>query len=392
MRSLSLFCFSSCLLFTQTSSLVSASSNVIQTPVEGCQWFSQLSTTAGPRIINGTRAKTGDWPWMVALIYADETAVKGQYCGGTLIHPSWVLTAGHCTEKSIGQDLAPEDIIVLMGTQNLALEATDGDRIEVTDIIRHPDYDGHDPNRPPFADIALLKLKHPASQTSILPVAASYSQLTNVGVCATVMGWGSISKTGNLYPDDLRQTEVPITSNAVCNGPYSYPNEIDEKMLCAGYRQGGKDACVGDSGGPLVVTTSTGWKQVGIVSYGEGCALPNYYGVYTRVSTFQHFINEHICGTTETPASPTLKIQVKGLTATASWEAVEGAQGYQFYYALPFTCLLDEKEPCIYSFDLATDTSLTATLKRGDSYYVAVQAYQGNCYSGYSNIEEVVIP
>jgi hypothetical protein len=207
------------------------------------------------------------------------------------------------------------------------------------------------------------------------------------------MGWGSISKTGNLYPDELRQTEVPITSNAVCNAPRSYPDKIDDKMLCAGYLQGGKDACVGDSGGPLVVTTSTGWKQVGIVSYGEGCALPNYYGVYTRVSPFQEFIKEHICSTAETLTPPTLKIRVNGLTATASWDKVEGAQGYQFYYALPFPeCLYDEKEPCIYSYDMATNTSLTATLKSGDNYYVAVQAYQGNCYSAYSNIEEVVIP
>jgi secreted trypsin-like serine protease len=368
MRSLSTICFSSCLLLIEASAV------------------------ANPRIIGGTRVKPEEGPWMAALVYTNETAIKGQYCGGTLIHPSWLLTAGHCTKTQSEQDLKPEEITVLLGTHNLRSEEVDaGERTRVTQIIRHPEYDGSDLNRPPLADIALLKLEHPYPQP-ILQVAASYSQLTDVGVRATVMGWGSTSKYGNDYPDNLLQAVVPITSNAVCNGPRSYPGMIQNNMLCAGYQQGGTDACVGDSGGPLIVPTNNGWRQVGIVSYGEGCAQPNYYGVYTRISSFQEFISENICSATDTPAAPTLAIKTEGQVATASWPQVTGAQGYQLYYGPTYPCQLDDKGPCIYSFDVGIGTSLTATLNRGTSLYVAIQAYQGNCYSPYSNIELVTIP
>ena len=58
----------------------------------------QDAVVAAPRIINGERAKPNDWPWIVALVYAHTPALKGQFCGGSLIAPEWVLTAGHCVE------------------------------------------------------------------------------------------------------------------------------------------------------------------------------------------------------------------------------------------------------------------------------------------------------
>jgi len=99
---------------------------------------------------------------------------------------------------------------------------------------------------------------------------------------------------------ELQEVDVPIVSNATCNT--SYGGEITANMICAGYAQGGKDACYGDSGGPLFVPdeTGTGWVQVGVVSWGEGCALPNYYGVYARVSRYQSWIESYV-GTAPPP-------------------------------------------------------------------------------------------
>ncbi len=344
-----------------------------------------------PRIIRGSPAKPDEGPWMAALVYANKTAEDGQYCGGTLVAPTWVLSAGHCTEKTIGQDFLPKEVVAVLGTHLLSKES-EAERIPIVQIIRHPNYDGADPNRPPTSDIALFKLKY-ASKQPILQVAEYYyNNLTEVGLKATVMGWGSTSSTANIYPDELRQAPVPIVSQPLCNGQRSYPGLIKDTMICAGYMQGGIDSCVGDSGGPLLVNTSNGWRQVGIVSYGEGCALPNYYGVYTRVPSFQDFITQHICSAATTPEAPTVTTSVNGTTATVTWSEVTEAQGYQFYYAIYTSPLNDLTLDSIHSFDMGTETQLTAILNEGTQYYVAVRAYQGNCYGPYSNLGEVLIP
>ncbi|MED6234256.1 hypothetical protein ATANTOWER_025483, partial [Ataeniobius toweri] len=65
-------------------------------------------------------------------------------------------------------------------------------------------------------------------------------------------------------------------------------------MLCAGLLEGGKDSCQGDSGSPMVSKQGGRWIQAGIVSFGEGCAEPNFPGVYTRVSQYENWINSII--------------------------------------------------------------------------------------------------
>lgn len=347
---------------------------------------------ADSRIINGSRVKSGSWPWMVAIIYAGKPTSEGQFCGGTLVHPSWVLTAGHCTHKrSTMKDYMPSDLEVFIGSENL-VDTEKGETMGLEQIVRHPDYDGSDPALPPFADMALLKLKTPLHQSSILRVAETYySSLTQVGQKATVMGWGSVSPSGKNYPNDLYQTEVPIISNTVCNMPRSYHGDIQSQMLCAGYIQGGTDACTGDSGGPLVVEDMNKvWHQIGIVSFGEGCALPNYYGVYTRVPSFQEFVSQTVCDTF--PSTPQLQVHHVGTQVTASWNSIPDAQGYLFYYAQYSSPVNDITFKTIQSFDMGTQTHLSATLKSHDAYYIAVRAYQGNCYSPYSNLGTVIIP
>ncbi len=349
----------------------------------------QTSLLATPRVVNGIQAKADDWPWMVAIFSKGKSPINGQFCGGALIHPSWVLTAAHCMDGE-----TKYSIEVFLGATELK-DQEKGEIIGIERIIQHPDYDGQPPKSPPF-DIALLQLKKAATQP-LVRVADSYTGLTQPGMMATVMGWGATidSKSNPAYSDYLRQTTVPIVANDRCNEYRSYNGDVKESMFCAGFADGGTDACMGDSGGPLVVKTSNGWQQIGITSWGEGCALPHYYGVYTRLSSFQSFITDTICESTDIPASPHLEVTMDEEYVTVSWKNV-AAEGYQLYdtpYSEPIS---DVTLDNIKSMDIGKQTSLRISLSRLRTFfpynlYVAVRAYNGNCYSNYSNIGTVMI-
>jgi secreted trypsin-like serine protease len=97
-------------------------------------------------------------------------------------------------------------------------------------------------------------------------------------------------------PNALMEVTLPAVSNARCNKPASYDGKIKNMMFCAGRKEGGPDSCQGDSGGPATVTTPTGLKLAGIVSWGDGCGFPNKYGVYTRVSAFTSWVEQKTAG------------------------------------------------------------------------------------------------
>lgn len=232
------------------------------------------------KIVGGEDAPAGAWPWQVSLQSSGR-----HFCGGSLINNEWILTAAHCFPNTQSQ------LTVRLGYQSLQSINANGVSRSVSQIIKHPQYNSDTNNN----DIALLRLSSTVQFTDyIRPVC-----LAEVGsgfpaeTTTWVTGWGNIRDGVSLpSPGTLQEVSVPIVSNSDCNNAYN--GKITSNMICAGVARGGKDSCQGDSGGPLVVKHSSVWVQAGIVSFGNGCALPNFPGVYTRVSQYNSWINSQI--------------------------------------------------------------------------------------------------
>lgn len=245
---------------------------------------------AQPRIVGGTEAPAGAYPWMAALVESGLPPDRGQVCGGSLIHANWVLTAAHCLSDDYGRPISPGDINVGLGSTDLTDTAMMIHRVRR--IIVHPDYDPVEIDH----DVGLVELEIPST---LSPVAVYTGTGDLSGVTGTILGWGATTSSGRRYSDILRQVQVPIVSNATCDEVFaahrSYTDgTITDTMLCAGYLEGGRDACLGDSGGPLFIDDGGVRKLAGVISWGEGCATPDYYGVYARLSRLADFIGQHV--------------------------------------------------------------------------------------------------
>lgn len=219
-----------------------------------------------PDVVGGTRAAQGEFPWMVRLSMG---------CGGALYTQRIVLTAAHC----VGATGANTSITATAGVVDL--QSTSAIRVRSTYVYRAPGFN----SSTMVNDWALIKLAS-AINLPTLPIATSTAY--NSGVF-TVMGWGSASE-GGAQQRYLLKAEVPFVDDATCGGNYralGFPF-TNSHMICAGYvSTGGVDTCQGDSGGPMIRRdANNAWIQVGIVSWGYGCARANYPGVYSEVSTF----------------------------------------------------------------------------------------------------------
>ncbi|WP_406196817.1 MULTISPECIES: S1 family peptidase [unclassified Streptomyces] len=217
---------------------------------------------ADSRVVGGTRASQGEFPFMVRLSMG---------CGGALYTQQIVLTAAHC----VGATGPNTSITATAGVVDL--QSTSG-RVQVrsTYVYRAPGYNGDG------KDWALIKLAQPINLPTLK--IATTSQY-NTGTF-TVAGWGAASE-GGAQQRYMLKANVPFVSDAQCRSYSGYSGLIANEEICAGFPSGGVDTCQGDSGGPMFRRdASNAWIQVGIVSWGIGCARPNAPGVYTEVSTF----------------------------------------------------------------------------------------------------------
>ncbi|XP_015280486.1 PREDICTED: plasma kallikrein [Gekko japonicus] len=236
------------------------------------------------RVVGGTNSTLGEWPWQVSLHV--KLSVQKHHCGGSIIGDRWILTAAHCTEDL----LIPDVWRVYTGILKQSEINEDTPFFKVQEIIVHPEYEVSEEGY----DIALMKLDRPMNfsdlqQPLCLPTNEDTKENTGYTNC-WVTGWGYTTERGQIQ-DVLQKVNIPLIANAECQLRYR-DFRIHNKMVCAGYSEGGKDACKGDSGGPLQCKHKKAWYLVGITSWGEGCARPEHPGVYTNVAEFVEWILE----------------------------------------------------------------------------------------------------
>jgi secreted trypsin-like serine protease len=221
------------------------------------------SAAVTPLVVGGSTASQGEFPFMVRLSMG---------CGGALYSPTLVLTAAHC----VGRTGTNTSVTATLGVVDL----NSASRItrKSNYVYRAPGYNGAG------KDWALIRLSSPVTGLATLPAATSTAYDSGT---FTIAGWGA-TREGGAQQRYLRKATVPFVSDATCNSSSMYAGEvIAAEEICAGYTAGGVDTCQGDSGGPMFRADASGaWVQVGIVSWGDGCARPNKPGVYTQVSYF----------------------------------------------------------------------------------------------------------
>lgn len=383
----------------------------IMTALSGSLFAKDVSNTASitderSEIINGTAGSTNTYPWMGYLAVAGEA--DGQYCGVSLISPTWALTAAHCFDNT--ENTAPDIVTGALSSVHFGSDATTPPEsdIQISGIARiiiHPSYQPDfdtSPNANDY-DMALIELSSAITLTPVNLLAKG--TVVPVGTETFIMGWGTteIDADGeSVNPSNtLLEARQVVVDHATC--ATIYETGITDNMICAGAPPTiNSDTCQGDSGGPMSVAVGSGFVQIGVVSFGgtglgPNCADPDAPGVYASVQALADFIQEFATdavfttledsgtGSTVLGAS-SLTVAITGTAVNINWTSVTNAKGYILYYAPLFGSTGPSG-----SVDLGAMTSLQVEFPPGLALYVAIQPYndavRGKLFSNIALIE-----
>lgn len=242
------------------------------------------------RIVGGEDSMDAEWPWVVS-IQKNGT----HHCAGSLLTSHWVVTAAHCF-KGLNK-LA--QFSVLLGAWQLGNPGPRSQEVGIARVQPHPVYSWKEGSR---ADIALVHLERSIQFSErVLPICLPDSSVRlPPGTDCWIAGWGSIHDGVPLpRPQTLQKLKVPIIDSGICSRLYwrgTGEGAVTEDMLCAGYLEGQRDACLGDSGGPLMCQVEGTWLLAGVISWGEGCAERNRPGVYISLAAHRSWVQRIVQG------------------------------------------------------------------------------------------------
>ncbi|XP_029105993.1 serine protease 56 [Scleropages formosus] len=236
------------------------------------------ATQPRSKIVGGSLASPGSWPWLVNL-----RLDGGLMCGGVLVDSSWVVTAAHCFSGSRSEN----QWTAVVGEFDITKSDPDEQIIKVNRIVTHPKFNPKTFNN----DIGLVELMAPAMLSDrVRPVCLPSGPDPSTGTPCLVAGWGSLYEDGP-SAEQVMEAKVPLLPQSTCRNALG-KELVTNTMFCAGFLSGGVDSCQGDSGGPLIYQDklSGRFHLYGITSWGDGCGEQGKPGVYTRVTAFADWI------------------------------------------------------------------------------------------------------
>lgn len=239
------------------------------------EWISYSLTG---RIVNGTKAALGQFPYQVSL---QRSYNSRHFCGGSLIDEYYVVTAAHCMFL-YGKEILPWTVMLVAGEIQLDTQTSTGQRRGVERIYVHPQFNTTTLQN----DIALLYLKVPFELTPEITPALLTVNPPIPGTTCHVSGWGYPDQNIPVVNNDLMYVDLPVVETTLCGQLLVNVTRMLPGMFCAGYMEGQKDACQGDSGGGMICNG----YLTGVVSGGHGCALPEIPGVYSSLYFFEEWI------------------------------------------------------------------------------------------------------